>query len=1303
MNISGWKIAKYLLYAFLALLFLFMILLLLTQTGLFRGWLKGYIEDQASMYVNGRLEIGELNGNLFSRINFEDISIISDSITVVSIDNLAFGYDLLGMLSSEIRIDSILIDSPDLLLVQNEDGTWNLQNVFMTGEKQEPADTGGEFGYGVFLDRFHLRNGIITVHSSDSLIPRQVTALNILLSALYREPEYRVNLDSLNFRTLSPKFVLENTELDLSGNDKQIALNKLEIRTSLNRFNATGIFHYEENKDSEFDLKTDSLYFEEFTPFLEGLPDDMHPILQTNINLARDSLNFDFGLDGRGYKIETVGYLKGLVKYMEDSTASLSYELDNHVENINFVEFFNDTTMQSSITGNFSIYGSGISPEDAVVNLRADFDQSTIMDNRINRFSADLDYNRGDASGSIGLGTDYGNSEFNFIGRRLLATPEITADGSINNINLSGFLPEELATDINLAFSASVKGSDPDSISADILLNVRQSTYGQVLVDTARAELHVSPGVYRVDTLFAGSGDVTLSASGEINDQKEGQVDYILNVGDLGFINKFTDSLDIGGILKITGAASGNIDSLLITAKMEGRDIFYETYTIAELTGDNKIKLYPELLEVSGKTAVQNILISNALQGSSQIEYTASTDTADIIFEANMGDTVKIHLESSLKFDSLLKIHLSDLVLDLKEERWHSAYDLTNIVYDENSVILDSLLLLSDGDSPSQKQRIRLAGNYSFEGPMRLNFSARNIDLAKISGFAALPDKISGLLDYSLALEGTAASPDINSRLDISGIELNDVAINKLTGEVTYHDTLGLGVDIEIIPSDIDSFKVSGHLPVEMNMAEGTYSIDKDAPFEIDIVSNEFPLRALSRMSQVIAELDGSISTEIHASNTLNNPSIRGYLSLTGNSLKIPEYGIEFSKFGSFMRFEENKGILDSLTFRRDKGYLKLTGELNFGGGILEGNIHSTQFDLKAHDIFLARHRHYQIQIAGDAGLNSSESSAKYSGGITILRSNFYLPALMDEYGGDASYEPRTRPMLVTAAGWDSVSTAETSAAESDIPDSTYQVFDNFMNRLQGRLKISIPRNTWIRSPEMRMEISGDIDIVKESADFELFGSLSIVRGHYELYGKRFIIKEGTLTFQGGSEMDPNISLEANYTFRTVEREKKTLTLNVSGTSLSPQLSFSLDDQAISEGDAASYIVFGRSLDQLTFGQRSGLTGGGGSGNGSFAKGMAASLLSDQLAKALGNELALDVIEINARDDWQSASFVVGKYITNDLFVSYQRDIGEVRNDDITPETVTLEYELTKRIFLQLIEGDSKESGFDIFFKFRVE
>ena len=136
---------------------------------------------------------------------------------------------------------------------------------------------------------------------------------------------------------------------------------------------------------------------------------------------------------------------------------------------------------------------------------------------------------------------------------------------------------------------------------------------------------------------------------------------------------------------------------------------------------------------------------------------------------------------------------------------------------------------------------------------------------------------------------------------------------------------------------------------------------------------------------------------------------------------------------------------------------------------------------------------------------------------------------------------------------------------------------------------------------------------------------------------------------------------------------------------------------SINEGDAISYILFGKGLDELSMAQQDDMQS-----SGTLAGNAAASILSAQLTKFLGNKLNVDYIEINSSGTFDNATMEVGKYITNNLFVSYEQRIGQSNEDDLTNYVVKLEYEVFKFLFLQLNNSD-RDSGFDVIFKIERE
>ncbi|MDD2256705.1 MAG: translocation/assembly module TamB domain-containing protein, partial [Bacteroidales bacterium] len=255
-----------------------------------------------------------------------------------------------------------------------------------------------------------------------------------------------------------------------------------------------------------------------------------------------------------------------------------------------------------------------------------------------------------------------------------------------------------------------------------------------------------------------------------------------------------------------------------------------------------------------------------------------------------------------------------------------------------------------------------------------------------------------------------------------------------------------------------------------------------------------------------------------------------------------------------------------------------------------------------------------------------------------------------------------------------------------------------FIENLQSRVRIKIPRNTWIKNDDMRIELAGDVELVKHSETVELFGSVDVVRGQYDLLGKVFVVQEGKIGFEGGDKINPSLQVVAVYSFRDTEKNKRELSIDVSGYADAPVLSFQLDGTTVDEGNALSYMLFGKDLDALSSSDRSNVDQGASTLQ--LAQSAALSLLSSQLTNVLGKAFQVDYVEYKSGSTLGEGSFVVGKYVTNNLFVSYERNFGEAAQEEQLVEyEMRMEYELFRFLFLQLTSAPTR-NGFDVIFKF---
>src|SRR2546428_1726506 len=101
---------------------------IVTQTTWFKEWLRGFIVRQAEDYVNGRLSIGRLDGNLFFGVELEDVDVTQNGKTIVGVKDLGLNYNAFSLIAGHAVLDTIRIDQPMLYVEKTAEG-WNLVNL----------------------------------------------------------------------------------------------------------------------------------------------------------------------------------------------------------------------------------------------------------------------------------------------------------------------------------------------------------------------------------------------------------------------------------------------------------------------------------------------------------------------------------------------------------------------------------------------------------------------------------------------------------------------------------------------------------------------------------------------------------------------------------------------------------------------------------------------------------------------------------------------------------------------------------------------------------------------------------------------------------------------------------------------------------------------------------------------------------------------------------------------------------------------------------------------------------------------
>jgi translocation and assembly module TamB len=661
-----------------------------------------------------------------------------------------------------------------------------------------------------------------------------------------------------------------------------------------------------------------------------------------------------------------------------------------------------------------------------------------------------------------------------------------------------------------------------------------------------------------------------------------------------------------------------------------------------------------------------------------------------------------------------LRLILNEWMIHYREQQWALRRPPARIEVDSLAYRIDNFRMASGQTDSSQF--VLADGIISRQGEEDFKLEIANLDLSKLAEAFRLNMDASGFLNLNAKMNGTASSPQLKGDFNLQEAVLNEYPMKKTEGSFDYSNHR-MNLSATVIPRDSGKIVFSGHVPLKLKLDSMQANFNPKDRINAQLLVQRFPFAVLNAFIMA-DEVKGLINGKVTLDGTVESPDPKGRIAMKQGSIKMNKYGIDYRTIDFAVNFLPEKIALDTLFIRSDDGRMTGTGQMDFNSAFYKGEVKKSAINLHFNKFNPFDHDQFNMQLSGRANLSGEKGKVVFDGDLKVPQSEIFLPTVLSMFGKVSSDE-LPEPILIREmnrmkAGNDTLpATGDTLTALSDTltgnndagadPGAREQIAEKdstaptYLDNVTGKIKLNIPRNTWIKSDDMHIELSGDLELRKNKDFFELFGTVDVVRGQYDLLGKTFVIDQGSVRFQGGEEIKPQLDITASYGFRASGTVDQNLTVHVRGTPESPKVSFSMAGDSINEGDALSYILFGRGMNELTADQQANVAGSG--GGGTIAGKAAASLISSQISDFLGQKLNMDYLEIKSDAGFENTTIVVGKYITNNIFMSYEQRVGEKSDrDERATYEVRLEYELFKFLFFQL-NSSSTDSGFDVIFK----
>ena len=443
--------------------------------------------------------------------------------------------------------------------------------------------------------------------------------------------------------------------------------------------------------------------------------------------------------------------------------------------------------------------------------------------------------------------------------------------------------------------------------------------------------------------------------------------------------------------------------------------------------------------------------------------------------------------------------------------------------------------------------------------------------------------------------------------------------------------------------------------------------------------------------------IDGALSARLQLAGTLTKPRADGIV--TGNNLSAQEQASGMRLRNGVLAAELAGDRIDVkvLRFESGEGSVAISGLLQApGAGRSEARIVIDRLPIPlgvGQRVVLsgsttatleARTLNVSGRLVADEGvieLKGGDAPA-VSSDVVIVDAKGQEHAVKNALpapGVDAADKPAIRKMGARAAG--------AKAAGGDKPAQNPQAFG-----ITSDIEIDLGRHFRVFGSGLEANLHGAIRLHGTLPEApRATGTVEIVNGTYQVYGRKLRIKRGRIIFNGPLD-NPSLDIVAIREHLKIEPG-----VEISGTAVSPVVKL-ISDPEVADAEKLSWLVLGTGLEDAQ-----------GAGQLLALQAAATTMFGDEDSKyapGLTEKLGIDVLSVREQansatttagstsDNAQGAVVTVGKRLSSRLFVTYEQSLRGVWN------ILKLQYEITDRLSLSVQAGSDSAVDLLWFFPF---
>jgi translocation and assembly module TamB len=455
------KTLKIVAYFFASAIGLILLMVIFTQTVWFKNIARNKIENIVNEQLNGTLKIEEIGGTIFGGLIISDIRIEQNDSTLLYCKEVALDYNLLGILSNSIKINSVIIDSIYLSLNQDNDSTWNVMQLIKL-QKEDTAST--SIDWNIDVDKIKINNSNVYIATIDacSLIPHKIKNINFEAAAFISHEHKQFSINHFALETENPDFELEDILLSANLSGSKLDIPNAVIKTLLNKIQISGEYYTDDTDKSIIHIKTDPIQFDEFKEFLPNLNLNGNPTLTLVGEYFNSDAEFEIII------IDKLQTAKLKAKISDINTVPL-YNAQLYINNIDVGYWLNDSSKSTNINGLISVVGSGTSIEELNLDSEIKIYDSELLHRKLDSINLNATVKNDNIQLKLKLISEFGQIDGNADVVGFNDVQRFKVNTEMKKINLAPLLLNEgLQSNLNLTIAASGNKLNYEKMNGDI-------------------------------------------------------------------------------------------------------------------------------------------------------------------------------------------------------------------------------------------------------------------------------------------------------------------------------------------------------------------------------------------------------------------------------------------------------------------------------------------------------------------------------------------------------------------------------------------------------------------------------------------------------------------------------------------------------------------------------------------------------------------------------------------------------------------------------------------------------------------